>query len=63
VPVYFFAGRYDYNTPTSLIESYFQQLDAPAGKRLIWFENSAHDLFFDEPDKVEAEMLAILEGQ
>lgn len=59
VPVYFFAGRHDYNTPTSLIERYYQQLDAPSGKALVWFENSAHDLFYDEPDKVLAEILKV----
>jgi pimeloyl-ACP methyl ester carboxylesterase len=63
VPVYFFAGRYDYNTPTQLVERYSLRLRDSAGKQLIWFENSAHDIFFDEPDRVVAETLAILEAQ
>jgi len=61
IPVYFFAGRFDYNDPAHLTEQYFQHLDAPAGKYLVWFENSAHDLFFDEPQKLVQETLAILE--
>ena len=63
VPIYFFVGRYDYNAPSMLTEAYFEHLAAPAGKHLIWFENSAHDLFFDEPEKVVAETLAILDKQ
>jgi len=44
VPIYFFVGRYDFNTPSALIEAYFNDLTAPAGKKLIWFENSAHSI-------------------
>lgn len=62
-PVVFFVGRYDYNAPSSLTESYYQKLDAPAGKRLVWFENAAHDIFFDEPEKLMREMLTILESK
>lgn len=60
-PVYFFVGRYDYNSPWALTEAYYQKLDAPAGKHLIWFENSAHDIFFDEPEQLTREVLAVLE--
>jgi pimeloyl-ACP methyl ester carboxylesterase len=63
VPIYFFAGRYDNNAPSTLTEAYFRQLDAPAGKHLVWFEGSAHDPFFDEPEKVVTETLAVLEEQ
>ncbi len=63
VPVYFFAGRHDYNTPTELVERYSRQLVDPAGKHLVWFDNSAHDLFFDEPDRLVTETLAVLEAQ
>lgn len=62
-PIYFFVGRYDYNAPGQLTQAYFNQLDAPAGKHLIWFENSAHDLFFDEPGKLVLETLAVLDAQ
>ena len=62
-PIYFFVGRFDYNAPGQLTQAYFNQLDAPAGKRLVWFDNSAHDLFFDEPDKLVQETLAVLDAQ
>src|SRR5262249_8781894 len=41
VPVYFLAGRHDYNTPFALVEEYYKVLNAPH-KEIIWFENSAH---------------------
>jgi pimeloyl-ACP methyl ester carboxylesterase len=62
-PVYFFLGRFDDNVPSSLGAAYFEKLDAPAGKHRVWFENSAHDLFFDEPAKLIQETLAILQEQ
>jgi pimeloyl-ACP methyl ester carboxylesterase len=54
VPVYFFEGRYDYNTPWELVEQYYEALDAPAGKTLIWFEDSAHSPNLEEPKKFVA---------
>lgn len=63
IPVFFFVGRYDQNCPAQLTERYFEQLLDPAGKHLIWFEDSAHDLFFDQPQLVVAEVLSIREKQ
>lgn len=50
VPIYFCAGRYDYNTPSELIEKYYNQITAP-DKELIWFEESAHFPHFEEAEK------------
>ncbi len=48
VPVYFLAGRFDYKAPSVLVEEYLKALDAPRGKRMFWFENSAHVPFIEE---------------
>lgn len=37
VPVYFFAGRYDVNAMYSIVEEYYNVLEAPR-KELIWLE-------------------------
>jgi len=58
IPVFFFAGRYDYVTPGELAEDYLKMLEAPA-KGFIWFENSAHDVQYDEPDKFSQEIIRI----
>jgi pimeloyl-ACP methyl ester carboxylesterase len=50
VPIFFLLGRYDMNTPAALAEQYFKMIDAPE-KQLIWFENSAHNPPFEEPEK------------
>ena len=42
LPVYIFAGRDDVNAMSSLVEDYFNQLDAPR-KKLIWL-NGGHGL-------------------
>lgn len=54
VPVYFFLGRHDFNTPTHLAVKFFDQLEAPRGKQIIWFENCAHVIPFEAPDKYAA---------
>lgn len=59
VPVYIFAGRHDYITPSSLVEDYFAKISAPK-KKLIWFENSGHDALFDEPEKFACEVVKIM---
>jgi CubicO group peptidase (beta-lactamase class C family) len=53
VPVFFFQGRHDRQTPSVLVEEYFAHLDAPRGKRLFWFEHSAHDLYREEPERMQ----------
>ncbi len=50
VPIYFCAGRYDYNTPSILTEDYFNHIIAPE-KEIIWFEESAHFPHLEEPEK------------
>lgn len=50
IPIYFFQGVHDFNTPSSLVEQYFDVIHAPL-KKLIWFEHSAHGPLGDEPEK------------
>lgn len=52
VPVYFFAGKYDYTCCYELQKEYFEFLDAPQ-KYFYTFENSAHSPLFEEPEKAE----------
>jgi pimeloyl-ACP methyl ester carboxylesterase len=61
VPAYFFSGRNDYNTPLQLVRRYFEMLNAPKGKQLIIFENSAHTPFMKEPEKFYREMVRVKE--
>jgi len=58
VPVFFFAGRYDYTTPCVLVEQFYASLHAPY-KRLIWFEHSAHMPHMEEPDKFQRVLIAL----
>ncbi len=58
VPVHFFAGRHDHVTPPELAEEYYSLLEAPA-KSFTWFENSAHQMILDEPDKTAQELIRI----
>jgi pimeloyl-ACP methyl ester carboxylesterase len=57
VPVFFLEGRHDFAAPSELVESYQKMLEAQA-KHLIWFENSAHYPFLEEPQRFSE----ILEG-
>jgi pimeloyl-ACP methyl ester carboxylesterase len=62
LPVYFFQGRHDLNTPGELVERYYHTLDAPCGKTLRWFEHSAHFPQWEEPGTFATEMVRVLEA-
>lgn len=59
VPVYFFQGRNDYNTPLEATETYYRNLEDPAGKHMIVFEDSAHTPFLAEPEKFVRELIKV----
>jgi pimeloyl-ACP methyl ester carboxylesterase len=50
VPIFFFSGKHDYDTPFALAEEYYKILEAPK-KEFFWFENSAHFPFYEESQK------------
>jgi len=56
VPVFFFLGRHDYNTPTSLVEEWAAQLEAPHVE-IVWFENAGHSLAIEVPEQFQARLL------
>jgi pimeloyl-ACP methyl ester carboxylesterase len=49
IPVYFFTGISDYTTPHELITEYYKRVRAPL-KGIVYFEDSAHFPFFEEPE-------------
>jgi pimeloyl-ACP methyl ester carboxylesterase len=59
VPVVFMLGRYDRHVEANQAAAYFQALEAPS-KRLMWFENSAHNAPFEEPDLFNAALPKLL---
>jgi pimeloyl-ACP methyl ester carboxylesterase len=58
IPVYFFAGRHDHQTPATLAEEYYNSVKAPK-KGFIWFEDSGHTMIFEEPEKMTRELITI----
>lgn len=60
VPIVFMLGRYDRQLEASQAADYFQTLSAPV-KRLIWLEESAHNIPFEEPERFVAALKVILE--
>lgn len=57
IPIFFFEGRYDPFCRPALIWDYSQRIKAPR-KEFVWFENSGHFPFFEEPDKFTNELIA-----
>ena len=55
-PIFFFEGRRDPFTRSSLIWDYTQTIKAPH-KEFIWFENSGHFPFFEEQQKFRDELV------
>jgi pimeloyl-ACP methyl ester carboxylesterase len=50
VPVVFLLGRHDRHVDARLAAAYLEALAAPS-KRLVWFERSAHNVPFEEPER------------
>jgi len=50
IPIFFCLGKYDYQTPSVLVEEYFNIIKSPY-KEIMLFNNSAHYPLFEEPDK------------
>ena len=61
VPVHFLLGRYDRQVDSRLAAAYFERLQAPR-KTLVWFENSAHNVPFEEPEAFNATVVRLLKG-
>jgi pimeloyl-ACP methyl ester carboxylesterase len=61
IPIIFFTGKYDMNDPFKLVKEYFEFINAPKGKELVVFENSAHGIFWDEPSRFAEEVIKKIE--
>jgi pimeloyl-ACP methyl ester carboxylesterase len=59
MPVFFFLGRNDHWVPPETSVAYFDALTAPS-KSLVWFEDSGHEPFVDEPAKFNASMAELV---
>lgn len=59
IPVFFFLGRNDHWVPAETSVAYIDALPAPS-KRLVWFEDSGHEPFMDEPAKFNALMAELV---
>jgi pimeloyl-ACP methyl ester carboxylesterase len=55
MPVFFFLGRNDHWVSPQASVAYFDVLTAPS-KKLVWFEQSGHEPFVDEPAKFNSAM-------
>lgn len=59
VPVLLFLGRRDHWVPPDTSVAYLHALEAPL-KKLVWFEESGHEPFADEPTRFNAAMVEVL---
>jgi len=59
IPVFFFLGRKDHWVAPEVSVAYLDALTAPS-KKLVWFEDSGHEPFVDEPAKFNAAMAELV---
>lgn len=52
-PYYIFQGVHDNNTPSSLVQDFYNAIKAPK-KDLVWFEHSAHGVLGEETVKFKS---------
>ena len=62
VPVLFASGRYDRVTDSRAAQTCLARLDA-ASKCLVWFEESAHNVPFEEPDRFNETVVAFVKSR
>lgn len=56
VPVVILQGRHDLGTSSRLAAQWFEKIEAPK-KQIIWFEDSAHMVYEEEPGKTLASLV------
>lgn len=60
-PVFFFLGRQDRHVDSTIAANYFETLRAPS-KQLVWFEHSAHNVPFEEPELFNGTVVSALQS-
>jgi proline iminopeptidase len=60
-PIVFLLGRHDQQVPSIVAARYFDRIEAPQ-KRLVWFEQSAHNPPFEEPELFNQTLIHVLES-
>jgi pimeloyl-ACP methyl ester carboxylesterase len=61
VPIAFFQGRHDVGTNPEVVARYAASLDATRGKSFVWFEDSAHMPYDEEPLRFREALLRALD--
>jgi proline iminopeptidase len=59
IPVYFMAGRHDWNLPGIVAENHLSKMNAPK-KKFIWFEKSGHEIPAEESEKFNQTIINIV---
>ncbi len=59
MPAFFFLGRRDHWIPPETSLPYIDVLRAPS-KKLVWFEESGHEPFVDEPERFNRAMIELV---
>lgn len=59
MPVFSFLGRKDHWVPPEVSLADFEALPAPS-KKILWFEQSGHESFADEPAKFNTAMAELV---
>ena len=62
VPLAVFVGRHDRVAPPAIAERYVKQVRAPRGKKLVWFDESAHLPQYEQPAAFRAALVEAFDG-
>jgi len=56
----FFASAVENHANPEVVARYAAALDAPRGKSFVWFEDSAHMPYYEEPVRFREALLGVL---
>jgi pimeloyl-ACP methyl ester carboxylesterase len=53
VPIFLLHGRRDVHVDGKPVQMFFECLDAPLGKKMVWYENSSHMFHPEDAKEIE----------
>lgn len=59
IPVFFIHGKKDVHIFGDLVEDYFNELEAPAGKQIFWLDKSSHMFHPEDAKEIEHILISI----
>lgn len=62
IPIFFLHGTHDVHVDGGPVQNFYEKLDAPLGKEMVWYENSSHMFHPQDAKDVEKYIIEKVKG-